>query len=116
MAASAPTFATQALASDPPLPIAATFASGTGLWSVTFDALLQPGPVAIANWFLRVSNFAPAVITATAVMNRVQGTTSGGSPDIGPDGVTFTPPPFDVVERVAGKPAAAFADFPLVVT
>lgn len=110
------TFATAALASNPPLPIAATLDEISGVWSVTFDANLVPGPVNTANWFFRANSTEYDPDTAVAVQNRVQGTSTAGIENVGANVVSFSPPPFDVIENIGLKPAAAFADFPLVVT
>lgn len=69
-----------------------------------------------ANWFVRRTNVLRAVDAATVQPGgdvRLQ--TSVGAADTGPDVVSYSPPPFDVVSDTAVQvPAEAFADFPLV--
>lgn len=82
---------------------------------MTFDRPLIGGVSNKNNWFVRQNNFkqpvqAPPIIAG----NQVTALTNFPVLDIGPDVVTFTPPPFDVV-ATNGLPAAAFADFPLTV-
>lgn len=116
MAVSAVPFATSRLLSeDAPFPIAATLADPSGVWEVTFDRPLQPGALDAGNWVFRANNLAWAANTGTAVGSRVMGTSTSGGIDVGADVVSFSPPPFDVLSMTA-VPAAAFADFPLVVT
>lgn len=110
------TFATSHLLSDSvPVPIAATLALISGVWSVTFDRPLQAGPVDVPNWTFRGNGNSYDPVTAVAVLDRVQGTSTISDPDPGADVVSYAPPPFDV-KSAPGIEAAAFADFPLVTT
>ena len=99
----------------PPIPIAATLELLSGDWSVTFNRPLQPGSLDSGNWTFRASGQLFITPTATAAGPVVSGTATAGLPDLGPDVVNYAPPPFDVIS-VTGLPAAAFLDFPLVVT
>lgn len=110
------TFATsQSLSRDLPVPIAATLALISGVWSVTFDRPLEVGPLDASNWTFRANNFDYDPITAAAVGSQVQGTSSISDPNAGADIVNYAPPPFDV-KSAPGIEAAAFADFPLATT
>lgn len=53
-------------------------------------------------------------IPATALGNVVSFLTVAGGLAFPPMGVSWTPPPFDIISR-PGVPAAAFADLPIVV-
>lgn len=94
----------------PPVPILATWTNPNCF--VTFDQVLGPGVLDNANWFVRVGNFSRGVATATVVPpSVVRLTTVGFGPDAGPDIVSYSPPPFDVIG--SGGPAVAFADYPI---
>ncbi len=95
--------------STPPVPIAA---ENLGFnWSILFNEPLQPGPLNPANWWGRVDDTRWNCVTADAVGSQVNLTVVDLNPDPGPDGVTFSPPPNDVLD-LTGNPAAAFIDFP----
>lgn len=102
---------------SPPLPIGATFSSGTNLLTVTFDRTLTGAPISGANWTGRYSGqlySGPVGPGMVAAGNRVLGTMAPGIVNPGADVTHFNPPPFDVLSSF-GIPAAAFADFPTVV-
>lgn len=64
------------------------------------------------NWFVRVGGFSQNIVSALAVApNQVLVTSFGAGPDPGPDVVSYSPPPFDVVGPTG--PAAAFSDYPI---
>lgn len=115
MAATAPTFATFSLASDPPAPISATISGFTGEWSCTFDQPLQSGALNAANWLINANNTIFAPTTAVAAGTIVSGASTSGFPNVAPDTIAYAPPPFDVL-NAANQAATAFADFPVVVT
>lgn len=80
--------------------------------TVFFSAPLTPAVLNPANWFVRDGNFWRTTLTAVAAApNVVTLTEVGFAPNIGPDIVTYTPPPFDVTGPTGI--VAAFADFPL---
>lgn len=108
-------FATFNLASDPPTPIAATLIVATGAWTCTFDKALQTATLDASNWTFRASGDSWGADTASSSGSVVSGGATQGFPNAGDDVVNFAPPPFDVLDP-QDRPAAAFSDFPLVVT
>ena len=112
-------FATSTLSSEPPpVPIAATFSTGTNLIVVTFDRLLAPGTSGTGNWVgvtfsspahRFITPFAPLVAAGSVVSGTmiVQATPTGGPPRI-----TYNATPPEVF-GTTGMPVAPFADFPL---
>jgi len=99
-----------------PVPVAAAL-NGAGPATVTFDQPLVPGALDPANWFLRFNNtfISPLVIPGnpSAAGSTVSIIFFTAGPDPGPDVVSFSPPPNDVVSLATAIPAAAFSDFPL---
>lgn len=95
--------------------MSAALDTGSELFSITFDRPLAAGPLAAANYFMRAGNVIWGALTAGASDNQVTGSAEPGGIDVGADIISYTPPPFDVTTPL-GLPAAAFADFPLVVT
>lgn len=74
------------------------------------------GPLDPANWFIRHTNqewdvFAAAVLPG--LESQVKIDTNAGPANVGPDVVSYSPPPFDVVAGPRRVPAAAFAGFPI---
>lgn len=96
---------------DPPSPISATFVLGTLV--VTFDQALAGGAVNAANWTACDSGNRRDCTGALVVGSEVRLTLGPPLLPCSPDGVTFAPPPFDVVSAASGLPAAGFADFPI---
>lgn len=93
-----------------PVPVLAQWASPRA--RVWFSTPITAGVLDVTNWFVRVGNRSQSLFTATAIApNYVELLSIGSGPDIGPDVVSYSPPPFDVVGP--GGPAAAFADFPI---
>lgn len=97
------------------MPIAATLAFATGVWSVTFDKILTAGALAAGSWTFRASDSNFAADTAVAAGNTVSGASTEGSENAGADVVNYAATPADVLS-LTGLPAAAFTDFPLTVT
>lgn len=99
---------------DPPVPIKATFSVGLRQAVITFNHPLLDVPLDPANWSVRDMDLDQPVQTAAVVLpNVVRLVTLGVGPDPGLDGVSFAPPPFDVVSDTAKPtPAPAFTDFP----
>lgn len=88
----------------------------TGILAVTFDQPLAADPALDAgNWSARADGDIRAGVSAATAGDQVVVVTSPAGPNPGPDVVTFTPPPFDVLSAAGGLPAAGFADYPLVV-
>lgn len=101
---------------DAPVPIAASWSGITRSATVTFSHdvrfLLDPKD---ANWFVRFDNVEKPVTDVSMGPVNVVVSTLGGVPDAGPNVVSYSPPPFDVVsDTLKPFPAAAFTDFPLV--
>jgi hypothetical protein len=99
----------------PPLPLSAALNAASGVWQVIFDRPLAGGALNAANWVIRANDTAYDVDTATAAGVNVNGTSTAGGENEGPDTINYRPPPFDVTSPL-GAAAAAFEDFPLVVT
>lgn len=94
----------------PPVPILATNVANT--LDVQFSTVLAIGPLAAGNWTIRIGNFDRQPTVAVVVPpDTVRVTHLPVFPNPGPDVVSFSPPPFDVVGP--GGPAVAFADFPI---
>lgn len=96
---------------DPPSPVSATFVLGT--LHVTFTDQLQAGALNAANWLVCDSGFQRNATSALAVGDEVRLTLGPPLLPCPVVGVTFTPPPFDVVSAASGLPAVGFADFPI---
>lgn len=94
----------------PPIPIAASFVDP--VLTVQFDRQLQPGLLDEGNWVFRWANDLYFVLDATAVADTVVCNSVPDVLDPGPDVVSYSPPPFDVISLL-GTPAAAFSDFPI---
>lgn len=110
------TFATSApLSENPPVPIAATLAFATGVWSVQFDKPLSSGALDPLNWTFVATNTAFAASSAAAAGDTVSGASTNEGPFFDSDRVDYAPPPNDVID-LQGRPAASFGNFPLVVT
>lgn len=87
----------------------------TGVWSVTFDKPLEPATLAAGNWDFRATGSTFTADTAVAAGSTVSGTSTEGAENPGDDSVNYGAAPADVLSLTA-LPAAAFTDFPLVVT
>ena len=99
----------------PPNPLSATLEFATGDWSVLFDKALQAGVLNEANWTFFASGSPFLGDSATAAGNVVSGASTIGIPGPGDDVANYAAAPADVLS-LTGLPAAAFTDFPLVVT
>ena len=98
---------------DPPVPTLAT--EFLGNVEVTFSHNLVPGLIDPTSWSGRFTDrlftVDSAVVTAAgvALTNMLLGAANPG-----PDVVSWSPPPFDLLSDTARQvPAAAFADFPI---
>ncbi len=101
---------------DPPVPVSAediVFAA-----SVVFNHPLKDGLLDKTNWSVRfgderftmsdanVSEFVPNQVNLSYDLP--------GAPDVGPDVVSYTPPPSDVISDTARQiPAPGFLNFPM---
>lgn len=101
---------------SPPIPVGATLATGAAVLTVQFDRPLAPGVLAHGNWTTRGTNAGNRTgqPPCAAAGHDVTCSMTAALPDVGPDRCSYTPPPFDV-QSTYGIPAAAFADYPLVV-
>lgn len=80
--------------------------------TVQFSTSLTLGPLDTGNWFVRVGNRSQTIFTAVAsAPDLVLLTSIGSGPNPGPDVVSYSPPPFDVIGPPG--PAPAFSDFPI---
>lgn len=82
---------------------------------VVFDRHLIDGPIDHNTWWVNVLNTryngaAPASVSGKVVTCPM----GAGIPAMNSGVANYEPPPFDVRSRT-GEPAAAFADFPLVI-
>ncbi len=87
-----------------------------GTWSVQFDQPLQAGPLDASNWTFRADDSMQEASTATAAGDTVSGDSTTTTLDFGDDVANYGAAPADVIGLDSGEPAAAFSDFPLVVT
>lgn len=97
-----------------PLPLGATFVTGTGQLFVTFNRRMRDdAALDTSNWFVRVGNVERDVQAAGSTGTLVVAVTTAGAGNVGADEVTYSPPPFDVQsdERV---PVAGFSLIPTV--
>lgn len=101
---------------DPPVPVSATHALPLDPVVVTFShPLVDAASIDVTNWFVRENNLDMTVTIAKIVAGVVELTLGSVVADIGPDVVSFTPPPSDVLSDTTRQVAApGFADFPLV--
>jgi len=100
---------------DPPLPVLAEVYTAERIVVVTYDRPLQPNPALDpGNWSVRISPYRRTTIAAycDATYVAVQYKT-GGTLQVGPDVVDYSPPPYDLVSP-AGAPAESFEDYPVV--
>lgn len=81
---------------------------------MSFSVKLETGPSSAGNWFVRKNGQHWSVASAGAGQSKVELLLSGQIPDVGPDVVSYSPPPFDVLSDGGQVPAPAFADYPLV--
>ncbi len=97
----------------PPVPISAT-RTLPDIAFVTFDQDLVIGPLEDSLWTWRSNNRAFEALNAEVNAGAVVELTGlDVGPDVGPNVISFSPPPFDVLSLGTGLPAAAFVDFPL---
>lgn len=98
---------------DAPVPIYALFSIIGPTVDITFSTRLVTAASDPGNWFVRKNDQAWSVTGALAGASKVGLVLSGQVPNIGPDVVTFSPPPFDVLSFGGLVPAPAFTDYPL---
>lgn len=95
-----------------PLPVSAVFDYQTPVFSflrVTFDALIRFEPHSTGNWFVRYNDGRWSVNAITTIDDQLRLTIRPTAIQIGPDVVTFTPPPNDVNGLLTGLPVAPFS-------
>lgn len=68
-----------------------------------------------ANWFARFANISYQILAVQSPFpNFVRLSLQAPGPNHGPNVVSYSPPPFDVVEQAPpNTPVVAFTDFPL---
>lgn len=82
---------------------------------VGFDQALKPGILwDTANWFVRWNNLTRPVTNVTTVGAQAVLQLDAGVLGMGPDVVSFSPPPFDI-EGLWNNPVQAFLPYPLIV-
>jgi len=96
-----------------PTPLLATFQAPDALF-VQFSEPLVAGPLATANWTVRVAGMAYSCMNANTGPSAVNLFLNPAGPDVGPDVVSYAAAPADVISLATGFPAAAFTDFPVV--
>lgn len=102
---------------DAPVPLSAVWNIFLTSALVTFNHDLVVGLFDTGNWFVRMTNLERIVGTVQifpGAQTEVLLSTFIGPADMGPDVVTYTPPPSDIVSDFGFVPADPFADFPLV--
>ena len=94
---------------EPPLPIGVDWIPFLNKFAVFFDQPLAPaGPVDFLNWIAWFNNRRFDATAAEVSGNQVLCKRGfAGVPDVRPNQVDFSPPPFDVLSD-KGIPAAAF--------
>lgn len=78
---------------------------------MAFSVPIHATALDVGNWFVRHGGQA---WTVTGVAGGALGVTvvlAGSVPDVGPDVVSYSPPPFDVLSAGGLVPAPAFADY-----
>lgn len=93
------------------MPAGATWQMGTTLIEVSFsEPVVDSGSLDAGNWSYSPPDLAS--ITSVASVGGIVRITLDAAP-LSITGVSFDPPPFDVVGQVSGLNAEAFADFPV---
>jgi len=96
-----------------PVPIAARFNLIGPTVDVSFSTPLVANLSAAGSWFVRKNNQRWSVGSAAAGQSKVQLVLSGQVMNMGPNVVTYSPPPFDVLSLGGLVPAPAFVNYPL---
>lgn len=80
---------------------------------MSFDRpLVAAGVLDTGNWAVRVANNLHVITGVSASGNAVTVLLGGLIPNVGPDQVTYSPPPFDVLGE-NGAAAKSFSGFPV---
>lgn len=93
---------------DAPVPVSATVAALGSPITVNFDLALVARSLNAGNWSVRRNNLLRPGNVLSASGTQVTGTTSGGTPNSGPDRIFFNPPPYDVEGLANGGLTGAF--------
>lgn len=80
---------------------------------ITFDEPLLAGPLVAGNWSVCQGNQQLPVLSALATGSTVQLQLGPPGLPCGTNGVSFSPPPFDVTSLATGFRAEAFTHFPI---
>ena len=73
-----------------------------------------PGNLDGANWYVRYANNSRVIDAVSAADDVVTISLGFGLADAGPNVVSYSPPPHDLVSLHGGEPVAAWADWPIV--
>lgn len=99
-----------------PFPIAANFTLGPHAL-IDFSEFISPGRLNPGNWFVRFNNIWVDITTASSfgfpASQRVRLRKGLGQISVGPNVVSYNPPPFDVRSHATGNRALRFRNFPL---
>lgn len=98
---------------DAPVPTIAGWNPVGPTLTMTFSIPIEDAQLETPNWVVRHNNINFTVFSAEATGGRILLGLISGLPSIGPDVVSYSPPPHDVVSAVGHVPAPAFADFPI---
>ena len=98
---------------DPPVPVSAVFNIVGPTIDITFSCPLRPASLEKSNWFARKNNQSWTISGGVAGGSKVRLVTSGQVMDMGPDVVSYTPPPFDVLSLGGLVRAEAIVNYPL---
>ncbi len=100
---------------DVPVPVSATFSTGSGEVRITFDNSIAVVGFTAANWMIRAnSQNRVATLSSVPVQPVLSISTIFAGPQVGIDRVTYDPPPFNI-ESLTGDPVSSFTDFPLTI-
>lgn len=85
-------------------------------WTVEleFSESVRPGPYNLANWSWRVAGVLYECVGAVRLgnTNRILLTGVDDVPEVGPDQISYNPPPYDILD-LAGNPLNAIPQAPL---
>jgi len=81
---------------------------------VQFSVPLVPGLKNTANWFIRWANNQYTVTQVQVSGPYADITLAAPILSLGPNVVTYSPPPYDVISLTGLVRAEAFTDFPLI--
>jgi len=95
-------------------PVLATYSIPPERVKITMSGPVVPGAPHRANWYVRYSNNSRIIDAVSADGSVVTISLGFGSADPGPNVVSYSPPPHDLVSLYGGEPVAAWADWPIL--